>query len=1098
MADFTHLKELSSINEDQSDSSTTTTSSSTSDNRKKRLSSKRAADLGKRKRSLPKLPDDNLSKSHRHLNGKNKTEGTDANMDRSTLSPPNLDAFGNLSERAQEILRKIYDTSEQEAKKRDDSEGEFETETGQERNKVSSPSRKNNILIEKPHLLKRNSIASVGTSFSSQWLHRSVHETNNYRRTDKSNSEGNIKESIKGLGADLSGGSDDSSLVPDRKYGISHHGEDLDAISNLANILKSRTTGYGCQERVSNPSISSSPGHFDLMDREGPVENILQFDEDFILDDPWSEESDVDAARIIKPKLRSHSIAAFNALDPRSSAFKTPRQRRLSQCNKSAQSSTERLSVASNSESLEGDPSSEPGSEMSNSKGHETNRSLQLNGAVDKSRRHSHSYEGAKAVNPSQMSKRRNTVSDIGDVPSNYTSSATHFTPIIVAGENFVSNPSSKSISSNADTKLKAKMAFEAIKKSSKKERPPKTMVSDIEKDAMSDLDVPTVGNNEDWNPSESTKIDDPKGSDNPKESDKSKGSDKFTTSSKADESNKCTMKETGEDRNVQEGEVTDLKTQMEKSSPISHEIPNEKVSPKNASSSSVSEVESSGKQDGRLSARNENRDRLVSDLTLKGVGKVSSPDAATLTDISKLQTAKVTVVAGSPLPDSSLFSPIDKPKGTDYQPEKQVPLNPCPVVPSIGGTVDKPDGFDLSSAITNEQDELAPTSEPVVSINVTKSNSLNIASAAGSPAITQSSPSLYGVTQQQEQTVPGSNSNATTASPHDAVGSMPFTVGAPVSPSQQSPGVFSMQVQFQQDPQTGLFRMIPMGTPAFSPSPALSGSPLLYSPSHPMSSPQQHSSPFYPINSSLSSPQRQVDTSSDPENGDIYRNVAIPDTRRDPHRRTAAPSNKKSANSKRLERRLLSDSESSESSVFTPKPSGINSDKFPSKPGRLKTRSQSSTNLEKNKKHSKRSSADPVLGHREGGRLIDKSSNHSSRSSKSTDRGKLKASSASKSNDVRGLKQAAAPASSSPMTVSSPSRDSGVHMRYSMSSGEELPVTKEVSEPSLVLKRVIRHIRHAFAFDGYLENGVEALQMGEYHYSKYDSMVTSNVKPIL
>ncbi|PIK35550.1 Protein very KIND [Apostichopus japonicus] len=326
----------------------------------------------------------------------------------------------------------------------------------------------------------------------------------------------------------------------------------------------------------------------------------------------------------------------------------------------------------------------------------------------------------------------------------------------------------------------------------------------------------------------------------------------------------------------------------------------------------------------------------------------------------------------------------------------------------------------------------------------------------------------------------------------------MPFTVGAPVSPSQQSPGVFSMQVQFQQDPQTGLFRMIPMGTPAFSPSPALSGSPLLYSPSHPMSSPQQHSSPFYPINSSLSSPQRQVDTSSDPENGDIYRNVAIPDTRRDPHRRTAAPSNKKSANSKRLERRLLSDSESSESSVFTPKPSGINSDKFPSKPGRLKTRSQSSTNLEKNKKHSKRSSADPVLGHREGGRLIDKSSNHSSRSSKSTDRGKLKASSASKSNDVRGLKQAAAPASSSPMTVSSPSRDSGVHMRYSMSSGEELPVTKEVSEPSLVLKRVIRHIRHAFAFDGYLENGVEALQMAEYitalahlSWSTFSSAVT-------
>ncbi|XP_071827638.1 uncharacterized protein [Apostichopus japonicus] len=1102
LIDFTHLKELSSINGDQSDSSTTTTSSSTSDNRKKRLSSRRAADLGKRKRSLPKLPDDNLSKSHRHLNGKNKTEGIDANMDRSTLSPPNLDAFGNLSERAQEILRKIYDTSEQEAKKRDDSEGEFETETGQERNKESSPSRKNNILIEKPHLLKRNSIASVGTSFSSQWLHRSVHETNNYRRTDKSNSEGNIKESIKGLGADLSGGSDDSSLVPDRKYGISHHGEDVDAISNLANILKSRTTGYGCQERVSNPSISSSPGNFDLMeqtDREGPVENILQLDEDFILDDPWSEESDVDAARIIKPKLRSHSIAAFNALDPRSSAFKTPRQSRSSQCNKSAQSSTERLSVESNSESQEGDPSSEPGSEISNSKGHETNRSLQLNGAVDKSRRHSHSFEGAKAVNSSQMSKRRNTVSDIGDVPSNYTSSATHFTPIIVAGENFVSNPSSKSISSNADTKLKAKMAFEAIKKSSKKERPPKTMVSDIEKDAMSDLDVPTVGNNEDWNPSESTKIDDPKGSDNPK------GSDKFTTSSKADESNKCTIKETGEDRNVQEGEVTGLKTQMEKSSPISHEIPNEKVSPKNASSSSVSEVESSGKQDGRLSARNENRDRLVSDLTLKGVRKVSSPNVATLTDISKLQTAKVTVVAGSPLPDSSLFSPIDKPKGTDYQPEKQVPLNPCPVVPSISGTVDKPDRLDLLSAITNERDHLSPTTEPVVSsdiidqqsINVTKSNSLNIASAAGSPAITRSSPSLHGVTQQQEQTVLGSNSNAAMTSPHDAVGSMPFTVGAPVSPSQQSPGVFSMQVQFQQDPQTGLFRMIPIGTPAFSPSPALSGSPLLYSPSHPMSSPQQHSSPFYPINSSLSSPQRQVDTSSDPENGDVYRNVAIPDTRRDPHRRTAAPSNKKSANSKRLERRLLSDSESSESSVFTPKPSGINSDKFPSKPGRLKTRSQSSTNLEKNKKHSKRSSADPVLGHREGGRLIDKSSNHSSRSSKSTERGKLKASSASKSSDVRGLKQAAAPASS-PMTVSSPSRDSGVHMRYSMSSGEELPVTKEVSEPSLVLKRVIRHIRHAFAFDGYLENGVEALQMAEYitalahlSWSTFSSAVT-------
>ncbi|XP_071948601.1 uncharacterized protein [Antedon mediterranea] len=77
--------------------------------------------------------------------------------------------------------------------------------------------------------------------------------------------------------------------------------------------------------------------------------------------------------------------------------------------------------------------------------------------------------------------------------------------------------------------------------------------------------------------------------------------------------------------------------------------------------------------------------------------------------------------------------------------------------------------------------------------------------------------------------------------------------------------------------------------------------------------------------------------------------------------------------------------------------------------------------------------------------------------------------------------------ASNSPTSVSIVSRDSGVHMRYSHSSGEDatgLTVynpLKDALAGNNMLRKVVKLVRVAFAFDGYLENGVEDLQMGEY-----------------
>ena len=70
-------------------------------------------------------------------------------------------------------------------------------------------------------------------------------------------------------------------------------------------------------------------------------------------------------------------------------------------------------------------------------------------------------------------------------------------------------------------------------------------------------------------------------------------------------------------------------------------------------------------------------------------------------------------------------------------------------------------------------------------------------------------------------------------------------------------------------------------------------------------------------------------------------------------------------------------------------------------------------------------------------------------------------------------------------VSMSSPSRDSGVNLRYTTSSGEDLPTVQEAQlvdalQSNSHLKKVIKQIRQAFAFDGYLENGVEDLHMGE------------------
>ncbi|XP_070541592.1 uncharacterized protein [Ptychodera flava] len=72
-----------------------------------------------------------------------------------------------------------------------------------------------------------------------------------------------------------------------------------------------------------------------------------------------------------------------------------------------------------------------------------------------------------------------------------------------------------------------------------------------------------------------------------------------------------------------------------------------------------------------------------------------------------------------------------------------------------------------------------------------------------------------------------------------------------------------------------------------------------------------------------------------------------------------------------------------------------------------------------------------------------------------------------------------------SPMSMSSLSRDSGVHMQANLSSAEEMVSINgslaDVLTNSANLKNVIKLIRETYAFDGYLENGVEDLAMAKY-----------------
>ncbi|KAJ8025439.1 Kinase non-catalytic C-lobe domain-containing protein 1 [Holothuria leucospilota] len=1171
--DVNHLKELSAIKEECSD-----LNNSAFADEKRELNSQSEDHLKKQRRSLPKVPQKDIQKLKKLTEKVRKEHNTDA-MERSTLTPPNLDAFGNLSERAQEILRKIYDSSDQTNGGKEQGLARDETGDGATRSKphTSVKSKAEKPTGIKPHLLKRNSVASIGTSLgpSLRFL-RSQRDGVEEAQAEKSRSMGAIK-----VAGSVSGKEDGGEMIPvvnvdegsPQMKRVSSASDIEDEAEALERYLKCRQNLYMNNERNKSPitgeksessgegrlKSASSPNLMGSVDFESHSEDISELPEDFALDDLWSEESDFESTPEIKQKVRSHSIAAFSVLDPRSSAFRTPGQRKLSSSSKASRSSNDRASVLSNS-STDHESQSE-----TVSKKVETENQTALNFVppsfhTDKVgngfRRHS--LEASNLTKEKQpQGKRRSTVADLRTMPSGYTSTATHFTPIIVAGENFVKS-SDKLATPDTDAKLKARMAFEAIKKAPRKERPPKTMASDIEKDAESSK-ILSVENPGDANSKTSDcLVKEPSKELQPSSDLKNACSEKIDkagleTSGNGppdkendfETSNTCDVKVKEESvKSISEkpgGKVLSLCE--EQNHAISESRVEEKFSTVSLESSKMTSdcipEKISLKSDDKEKGKGAEMDREIVDKGSEPkpllVASVSALPSAILTD-AKLQTAKVKVVAGSPLSERSLFSPIDKPEVSQHEPvdskhdslmSSSCEVNTCKNHSKSLECQDIKTDKEMSTGaqvnLNSEQPKFVPgglfppTSLPNSPLVVPQPVH---ASSHISPGLVSGGQLLAGTPLTGGAFAPGQfpfvihplNGNQGVANGDSGSPLSVNPMGYPLNSSQTAPGYqnFSMQVQFQQDPQTGLFRMIPLGVPAFpvNASPVLSSSPL-YSPINHLTSPQHHSSPLASVQTTTvpkkktSSPGKSFDTSSDPDSGDLLRKRTPADKRRDPSKPSVDKSKlssslstgKKTHSTRRSGTRLPSDSESSESSMFSPKPSSLKMDKYPVKPSRHKSKSLSSNNSEeKGKKLPKRNSADPAIGRRVDAATRDRSgdSTNSSKldkSSPSKGDAKVNSKSQDKSKHQTGTKlRSGAAVYGSPLTVSSPSRDSGVHMRYSMSSGEELSVANErqgqVSDhasSNVMLKRVIRHIRHAFAFDGYLENGVEDLHMAEY-----------------
>ncbi|XP_077992476.1 kinase non-catalytic C-lobe domain-containing protein 1-like isoform X1 [Glandiceps talaboti] len=349
-----------------------------------------------------------------------------------------------------------------------------------------------------------------------------------------------------------------------------------------------------------------------------------------------------------------------------------------------------------------------------------------------------------------------------------------------------------------------------------------------------------------------------------------------------------------------------------------------------------------------------------------------------------------------------------------------------------------------------------------------------------------------------QQQQLPGMQQSPTTQvnvqhiSPAQSGGSVPGSPGQNIAtnPSVPVPGMFPnypFQVALQQDPNTGLFHMVPIGIPfsGFSSTqstttPQLSG--IQQFPNLPFQ-PQTLGLQYNPalgqftIPSNLSSPTdsqimknlqandmkvkltptetTETDTDDEPRNRD---NKSREYSRKKRDRVHYSSHSKKQHRRSDSSGHVGSDSESSESS-----------------PSQKSGASKHNTNTSDRQKDEKQEKSE---------------SRYTSKSKvdHKTLRVNARRNILEDLDDTKPLENTKGGLTSptSPTSMSSLSRDSGVHMQANLSSTEEVVSLNDqhlmdVLSTNSVLKKVIKLIRETYAFDGYLENGVEDLAMAEY-----------------
>ena len=346
----------------------------------------------------------------------------------------------------------------------------------------------------------------------------------------------------------------------------------------------------------------------------------------------------------------------------------------------------------------------------------------------------------------------------------------------------------------------------------------------------------------------------------------------------------------------------------------------------------------------------------------------------------------------------------------------------------------------------------------------------------------------------------------------------------------------FPYQVQLQADPQTGLYRVVPVGIPIQGvPFHGSNGSLSGNSFGSPATPPQNQTSTPPDMNVPLNSNNlhnywsRQkgvLDTSSDGDSTCIPMSPeslrrAVVDRKKDQVKKRlekgkhGTPPSKRS-NAKTASSSLIrnpTDSESSESYAFAKPKDGRKPSPQVAKKKHSKGSQSDSDRKERIKERVRerneklKRDSDSLSRSRSCDRLNASPQSHRREFvSKSDASGKSQEDLTLTATEIKLAKQKSSKSSfpneevddsrpvelplatASPASVSSVSHDSGVNMRFSMSSGEDM---SQVAASQLadalqgynVVRKVMKLIRHAFAFDGYLENGIEDKEMGKFMY---------------